>query len=187
VLEEACRAAASWDSGQTVCVNLSARQFAQPELADEVLAALDSSGLEPARLCLEITESVVMREIDRALATMRRLEELGVRLALDDFGKGHSSLTSLKRFPLDVLKIDRSFVSEIAGDADTEAIVRALVALAHTLEMEVVAEGIESELQLRRLVDLECDLGQGFHLARPLAAERLEAMLADDQPLGALG
>ena len=180
VLEEACRTAASWDcAGRrlTVSVNLSARQFGRAELIDEIAGALTASGLEPQRLCLEITESAVMHEVGRALATMHEMKALGVRLALDDFGKGHSSLSAIKRFPLDVLKIDRSFVSAIPEDEDVEAIVATLIRLGSTLGMVVVAEGIETEFQLRRVRELGCDLGQGYHLARPMQAGRLDEIL----------
>ena len=186
VLEEACRTAASWecaDGPLTVCVNLSARQFGRAELIDEIAGALAISGLEPERLCLEITESVVMLEVTRAMATMQEMKALGVQLALDDFGKGHSSLSYIKRFPLDVLKIDRSFISAMSDDQDVEAIVGTLIRLGNTLGMTVVAEGIETEFQLRRLRGLGCELGQGFHLARPMQAARLDEILAGGGPL----
>ena len=114
---------------------------------------------------------------------MHEMKALGVQLALDDFGKGHSSLSYIKRFPLDVLKIDRSFVSAMSDDEDVEAIVGTLIRLGRTLDMVVVAEGIETEFQLRRLRDLGCELGQGYHLARPMQAGRLDDILAGGGPL----
>jgi diguanylate cyclase (GGDEF)-like protein/PAS domain S-box-containing protein len=190
VLETACRQARTWQdqfpaAGPVVMsVNLSARQFAQPGLGDEVAAILAGTGLDPASLELEITESVLMDESEAGTRSLRELRELGVKLALDDFGTGYSSLSYLKHLPLDALKIDRTFIAELTGADDTTLpIVEAVIALAHGLGIEVVAEGIETAEQLSWLRRLSCDLGQGYYLARPLPADELAALLAAGRTL----
>ena len=190
VLETACRQARTWQdqfptAGPVVMsVNLSARQFAQPGLSDEVAAILADTGLDPASLELEITESVLMDESEAGTRSLRELRELGVKLALDDFGTGYSSLSYLKHLPLDALKIDRTFIAELTGAGDTTLpIVEAVIALAHGLGIGVVAEGIETAEQLGWLRRLSCDLGQGYYLARPLPADELAALLAAGRTL----
>ncbi len=190
VLETACRQARSWQRALPraapfrLSVNLSARQFAEPELVGQVAAILAETGLEPASLELEITESVLMDESETGIETLKALRALGVRLVLDDFGTGYSSLSYLKNLPLDTIKIDRSFVAELTGDGEDTPIVAAVIALAHGLGMEVVAEGIETAEQLAGLRLLGCDLGQGFFYARPLPPDELTALLAAGRPLG---
>jgi len=175
VLETACRQAARWrrSAGGTkapfVSVNLSARQFIQADLVEDVAAVLAATGLEPAALELEITESVVMDQSEIGVRSLRRLRDLGVRLVLDDFGTGYSSLAYLKHLPLDMLKIDRSFVLGLDEVAD-RSIVDAVIALAHGLGIGVVAEGIETRAQADRLRASGCDLGQGYLFARPMPA-----------------
>ena len=177
VLRAACRQAAAWRSEGAhgasvfVSVNLSARQFAQPELPDEIAAVLAETGLEPSGLELEITESVLMDQSERGVQALAAVRALGVRLVLDDFGTGYSSLSYLKHLPLDTIKIDRSFVSGIGEPAD-RSIVEAVVSLAHGLGIGVVAEGIETETQRRILMRIGCDTGQGhlFSPAVPAAA-----------------
>jgi diguanylate cyclase (GGDEF)-like protein len=182
VLRTACRQAARWraegnpDQPLFVSVNLSARQFAQPELADEIAALLDEMGLDPSGLELEITESVLMDQSERGLEALTRLRALGVRLVLDDFGTGYSSLSYLKHLPLDTIKIDRSFVSGIDEPAD-RSIVEAVVALAHGLGIGVVAEGIETEAQRAILRSLGCDLGQGYLFSPALPADAARDLL----------
>jgi EAL domain-containing protein (putative c-di-GMP-specific phosphodiesterase class I) len=182
VLRAACRQIAAWraegdpDRPVFVSVNLSARQFAQPELADEIAALLDETGLEPSGLELEITESVLMDQSERGIQALARVRELGVRLVLDDFGTGYSSLSYLKHLPLDTIKIDRSFVSSVAEPAD-RSIVEAVVALAHGLGMGVVAEGIETDLQREILRSIGCDVGQGYLWSRALPASEAEAFV----------
>jgi EAL domain-containing protein (putative c-di-GMP-specific phosphodiesterase class I) len=148
-------------------VNLSARQFGQPDLVDQVVAILAETGLDPTTLELEITESVVMDQSEVGIRTLHRLRDMGVRLVLDDFGTGYSSLAYLKHLPLDTIKIDRTFVAGLDGEAD-RSIVEAVIALAHGLRISVVAEGIETEAQFEILREMGCDTGQGYLFARPL-------------------
>jgi diguanylate cyclase (GGDEF)-like protein/PAS domain S-box-containing protein len=174
-LAEACRVAAGWPSDPLpirVAVNVSASQLAQPDLLAQVARILDASGLPAGRLELELTESSVLHEVERIQTTLEALHALGVVLALDDFGTGYASLSHLKRFPLDVLKIDRSFVADLAETADA-AIVRSLIELGHRLELRVVAEGVETEQQLVALRRLGCDAIQGHVVGHPLGAEEI--------------
>ncbi len=181
VLGEACRCARAWqDAGlpeMKMAVNLSARQFSEPNLVESVKRALAETRLDPRQLELEITESTVMHDTQTAIATLHTLKRLGITLAVDDFGTGYSSLSYLKLFPIDVLKIDRSFVSDITKDADDAAIVRATVNLAHSLELEVVAEGVENSAQLAFLKYIGCDELQGYYFSRPVPQEDAEHML----------
>ncbi len=173
VLGEACSHAAGWDAHVSVSVNLSARELQQARLRtiDQVSSVLATSGLPAASLTLEIQESAVMQDADAALATMRDLKRLGVRLALDDFGSGYSSLTYLRRLPLDLVKIDRAFVAELNGNEENQAIVHALVEVCHAVGARVLAEGVQSGEQSRLLRDLGCELGQGDGFSKPLDAE----------------
>jgi diguanylate cyclase (GGDEF)-like protein/PAS domain S-box-containing protein len=180
VLQEACRRAAGWQlEGLPIAVNvnLSARQLADPALVDDVSAALAESGLPPELLVLEITESVLMRDPEPAGARLEQLKQLGVRLAIDDFGTGYSSLEYLHRFPVDELKMAKPFVDAL-GDGEEE-LATAILKMSDTLKLSTVAEGIERAEQLSRLRELGCDLGQGFHLARPLEAQHAERLLED--------
>ncbi|HET8630943.1 MAG TPA: EAL domain-containing protein, partial [Thermomicrobiales bacterium] len=187
VLEAACRQARAWqgaypDAPLTMSVNLSARQLTQPDLVERVARALAASGLPGARLRLELTESAIMENAVVAAGVLARLRELGVQLAVDDFGTGYSSLAYLKRFPLDTLKVDKAFVDGLGTDPNDTAIVRAIVSLAHTLGLEVTAEGVETAEQIAQLRALGCGLAQGYHFGQPLAAEAAEALLARAQP-----
>ena len=184
VLDTACRQAVVWMAGGSdrdrslrVAVNLSARQFASPDLRAEVDRVLKATGLPPSALELEITESILMDRSEAGMAVLRSLRDLGVHLVLDDFGTGYSSLAYLQHLPLDTIKVDRSFVAEIGSDPAADSIVRAVVSLAHGLGIEVVAEGIETQEQAERLRDLGCDRGQGFVFARPAPAEALDGVL----------
>jgi EAL domain-containing protein (putative c-di-GMP-specific phosphodiesterase class I) len=159
-------------------VNLSAKQFQNPSLVQEVTQALTESGLDAASLKLEITESVVMQDAPATLAKLKELKDLGIRLAIDDFGTGYSSLGYLKNFPVDTLKIDRSFVKGLSKDGNDSAIVRAVVTVAKSLNMDVTAEGVETEQQRLELKALGCDRGQGFLFARPADAEHVTPLLA---------
>ncbi|QIN79146.1 PAS domain S-box protein [Rubrobacter marinus] len=190
VLEEACRQARAWQDlrpdgpPRVMSVNLSARQFEHPDLARDVARALRESGLEPGRLVLEITESVVMNDARSTVGTLGELKALGVRLAIDDFGTGYSSLSYLRRFPVDYLKVDRSFVDGIGEDPGDAVLVSGIVDLAHALGLNVVAEGVETQEQLALLRGMGCDLAQGYHFARPLPSEEASTLLARARPLG---
>ncbi|HET6231431.1 MAG TPA: EAL domain-containing protein [Longimicrobiaceae bacterium] len=163
----------------TVAVNLSARQFAQPDLVERIAAELERTGVDPARLKLEITESTIMQHSEGVTETLHRLKALGIQLYIDDFGTGYSSLSYLHRLPLDALKIDRSFISGRDGTQNLP-LVRAIVALAHALDVVVVTEGIESAELLGELRSLRCEYGQGFFFSRPLDGESTLALCASD-------
>jgi EAL domain-containing protein (putative c-di-GMP-specific phosphodiesterase class I) len=183
VLAQAGRQATIWQQEYPsmpirVSVNLSERQFQFPGLIDDIAAVLDTNALKPANLLLEVTESALMNVGETNAHTLRRLKELGVQLAIDDFGIGYSRLSNLKQYPVDVLKIDRSFVNRIAQNPEDAAIVGAITTLAHTLNTRVIAEGIETSSQLARLRDLGCDQGQGYLFASPLNADEASEMLA---------
>jgi EAL domain-containing protein (putative c-di-GMP-specific phosphodiesterase class I) len=180
ILETACEQAAGWTGDRVrLYVNLSARELQQPRLrlVDEVASVLGAAGLPADALCLELTENAVMQDVEAAVTAMAELKTLGVELALDDFGTGYSSLNYLRRFPLDTVKIDRSFVGELSG-GDGEAIVRALIDVCHALRARVLAEGIETPEQIRMLRKLGCDLGQGTCLSPPLDPGRFSKLLA---------
>ena len=183
VLEQACQQARTWqatsaaNTSLVMSVNLSARQFQHPTLVADIERAIRQAGLDPRTLKLEITESVVMQNVERTLETLYALKALGIQLAIDDFGTGYSSLTYLKRFPIDTLKIDRSFVDGLGQDAQDTAIVRSVVALAKTLNLSVTGEGVETAEQQLQLEALGCDLGQGFIFARPAPPELVDALL----------
>ena len=162
----------------SVAVNLSILQFRHGDLVQQVAEALRDSGLPARQLELEITESVLMHETDKVFATADSLKALGVRLAIDDFGTGYSSLAYLKRLSVDKLKIDQSFVRDALASASTTAIVRAIVDMARALELEVVAEGIETAAEREFLAAAHCAMGQGYLFARPMPADQFEAFLA---------
>ena len=198
-LTEACRQTAKWrrdgrdagewatDGGPTVSVNLSARQFASPDLVGDVRRALEETGLEPGVLTLEITESAVIEDAEDAASTLETLKALGVRLALDDFGTGYSSLSYLERFPVDVLKIDRSFVAKVGRDAEGTALLSAVVGLARALGLEVVAEGVETAEQRDLLNEVGCDRLQGYFFFTPLAEAEATRLLSSGAALNTLG
>ena len=174
VLRQACKQARAWQKGaypgMRIAVNLSPRQFQQSDLCDVVSAALRESGLEPRSLELEITESTTMLNTDRTIATLLELRDLGVRIAIDDFGTGHSALSYLRRFPIDRVKIDREFIQEIETSRSNRAIVSAIVAMAHGLDLFVTAEGVETEAQVNFLREQKCEEVQGFLFGRPAPA-----------------
>ena len=181
VLEEACRQARAWPGGPdlapVISVNLSPRQFQEPALVEVVATALQASDLTPDRLRLEITESAMMADADVSAETLQRLRDLGVRIAIDDFGTGYSSLGYLQRFPVDLLKVDRSFVAGLGRGGDEDAIVDAMIGLAHALRLPVVAEGVETVSQARRLRELGCEFGQGFHFGQPCPVDQIIPLL----------
>lgn len=181
VLNEACRQNKAWlDEGVPpikVAVNLSPVQFIQRELKASVFHALRVSGLPPQQLELEITESILMRNVEETIATLHQIREMGVALSVDDFGTGYSSLSYLKRFPIDALKIDRSFVKDIPRDQDDMAITAAIIAMGHQLNLEIVAEGVESNEQLAFLRQRGCETAQGYLIGKPVAADVLHRQL----------
>ncbi|MDF2489611.1 MAG: diguanylate cyclase [Pseudomonas sp.] len=170
VLETACTSAVHWPDDLFVSVNLSSKEFQAEQLTSRVRAALTGSGLSPARLELELTESVMLEDADGALSIMRSLKALGVRLAMDDFGTGYSSLSYLRSYPFDGLKIDKSFVSRLGESEDDRSIIKAIVGLGRALSLTVTAEGIETSEHLEILKSVTCDEGQGYYLSRPMDA-----------------
>ncbi len=180
VLQDACRQAKVWlDMGieQKIAVNLSAQQFKDKHLLNKIEKALSQSQLPPSLLELEITESTIMQNSDRTISTLQAIHDLGVSLSIDDFGTGYSSLSYLKRFPIDTLKIDRSFVKDIEHDQNDAAIVTAIIALAHSLHLNVVAEGVEEVVQVAFLRKLNCEMIQGFLYSKPLPADEYLTLL----------
>ncbi len=182
VLRQACRQSVEWARAGwgrvPVAVNVSPLQFSR-KLHRTVAHILQETGLDPALLDVELTEGTVMRDAEAATAELRRLKNMGVRISIDDFGMGYSSLSYLKRFPIDKLKIDQSFVRDIPGDPDDAAIITAIVGLAKSLNLKVIAEGVETAAQLEFLRDLRCDQVQGYYCGRPMAADRLAALLEE--------
>jgi EAL domain-containing protein (putative c-di-GMP-specific phosphodiesterase class I) len=160
-------------------VNLSARQLRDPNLVHDIADTLDDTGLLPSRLTLEITESVLMIDTAATLNRLFQLKSLGVRLAVDDFGTGYSSFAYLRRFPFDILKIDKSFVDGVATEPTAGALVDAMIRIGKTLRLETVAEGVEQVEQADRLRSLDCDIGQGYLFSRPLARDAFTALLRE--------
>ena len=189
VLEEACRQGAHWQTARggrplSVAVNVSTRQLDEPGLVEGVAQALRSSGLPAALLTLEVTETT-LADASVAEPTLTALQGLGVRIALDDFGTGYSSLNYLHRFPIDIIKIDRSFVRDIVTDVDDAAIVKATIGLAASLGMLTTAEGVETREQLAFLQEHGCRFGQGFLFSPPVEADAFAALLREERVLGA--
>ena len=181
VLRQACAQNKAWqDAGLepiVVSVNVSARQFRQDNLVRTVAEVLEETGLEARYLELELTESMVMHDAAQLVAMLGELKRLGVQISVDDFGTGYSSLSYLKRFPVDRLKVDRSFVADLATDADDATIVRAIITLGHNLGLKVVAEGVEQEEQVSFLRLNQCDEAQGFIFCRPIESAALAEKL----------
>ncbi len=184
VLREALTQVAAWTERFadrdpiTVAVNISAKQFALDDFDRRVEAMLVETGADPARVCLEITESVLLDDAEETIEKLNRLKQIGVHLAIDDFGTGYSSLSYLRRFPVDILKVDQAFVSGLGHDPGDSAIVQAVVAMGKALHMTTLAEGVETAHHVIELRELDCDIAQGFHFARPVPAEDFAAMLA---------
>ena len=185
-LREACRQISEWRAGiiahshLTMSVNLSAKQFLQPNLVEDIRKLLGELALPPEALKLEITESTVMADPSAAVEMLHQIKSLGIHLAIDDFGTGYSSLSYLHRFPLDTLKIDRSFISGMGDDGEGMEIARTILPMANNLRLDVVAEGVETIQQVALLKKLHCKYGQGYYFSRPLSAERTTALLAGD-------
>jgi EAL domain-containing protein (putative c-di-GMP-specific phosphodiesterase class I) len=186
ILQTACRAAASWPVPCVVGVNVSPRQFIGEDFADTVESVLLETGLSGSLLELEITESVMIHQAERALNSLLRLKKLGVHLALDDFGTGYSSLSNLQRFPFDKVKIDKSFIHDLVEQETARAIVFAILAMSHQLGLVVTAEGVETEAERALLREHGCDLLQGYLLCRPLLEEAVHDFLGASLP-GAIG
>jgi len=179
VLNEACQQAARWhQDGRdlTIAVNVSAAQF-DADLAEVVTRAISHSGIEPTKLNLEVTESLLMSNASQAVKLINELKKTGLQVSIDDFGTGYSSLGQLKLLPIDVLKIDRSFVADITRNADDASLIMGVIGLAHNLNLKVVAEGVETEEQLRFLNLCKCDEWQGFLASRAVSADDVDKML----------
>ncbi|HKY76060.1 MAG TPA: EAL domain-containing protein, partial [Acidimicrobiia bacterium] len=183
VLVEACIQGRRWqqlrpqDPPLTVSVNLSPRQLQADDLIPHIVEALTVSGLDPATLVLEITEGAMMQDTEAVVGRLASLKALGVKLALDDFGTGYSSFSYLQRLPIDVLKIDRTFIGMIETDDRKSVLAQAIVSLAQTMDLVAVAEGVETSTQAELLGRMGCDLAQGYYLARPMAADAVEALV----------
>jgi len=187
VLKTACAQNKQWQNAKyppvSVSVNLSGRQFHHQNLVEKVEAVLRETRLEPQWLDLEITETYAMQDADFTLAILKDLKHMGVRISLDDFGTGYSSLSHLKNFPIDTLKIDRSFVKDLATDPKEEAIVSAIIVLAHSLGMDVVGEGVETAEELAILRKHKCDKIQGYYYSRPIPVHDFESLLQSPKTL----
>ena len=188
VLTEACRQMSEWcerhaSKFEYVSVNLSVRQFLpEGQIVEDVQAATTAAGLDPSRLMLEITESVLMQEREAIVRDLNRLRNLGVRIAIDDFGTGYSALSYLRDFPIDIVKMDRSFVRDLGEDETDAALIRSVVVLGEALDMKIVAEGIENRTQLDSVSALQCDVGQGYFFSVPLSPEDIDRLLAEQPP-----
>ena len=181
VLRTACEQNVAWQRQGlpriVMAVNLSARQFKDPELLDDIAEVLQQTGMAPELLELEITESMIMHNVENAAERVAAMKNLGVRLAIDDFGTGYSSLSQLKRFPIDTLKVDRSFIKDIPGNSEDRAITEAIISLGKTLGVTVVAEGVETAMQHAFLRDHACDQMQGFYFSKPCHPDALAELL----------
>jgi EAL domain-containing protein (putative c-di-GMP-specific phosphodiesterase class I) len=190
VLEQACHDVVTWqrrfpfEQPLIASVNISARHFQHDDLVVDVSHALRASGLDPSCLILEITESVLVYDPDSVVSRMLELKALGVAFAIDDFGTGYSSLSYLKQFPIDILKVDKSFVDDVGRSDKASALTRAIVEIAQSLNLDTIAEGIEEEQQAEGLRDLGCRFGQGYFFARPIPCEDIDLFLGAMNPAG---
>ena len=186
VLRKACQEIKAWNAlrphedALSISVNVSRRQIMEPDFLGTVQETLHDTGVEPANLRLEITESMIMHDPDAMIAVLQKLRGIGIKLYMDDFGTGHSSLSCLHQFPIDYLKIDQAFVRTMKTNLEYAAVVHAIIALAHNLDVEVVSEGIESPDQISQLISLECDYGQGYYFSKPLESEAAKSFLMSD-------
>jgi len=184
VLDRSFRQAMEWHDrgpklrGLEISVNVAARQLEQPDFVDQVAAVIDSSGIDPGKVVLEVTETTLLQNVDDAIVKLQVLRDLGAGVAVDDFGTGYSSLSYLQRFPATAIKIARDFVAVDDSDADSWELASAVVSMGRALRLTVIAEGVEEAFQLERLRKLGCDRAQGYYLARPLAADELERLFA---------
>jgi diguanylate cyclase (GGDEF)-like protein/PAS domain S-box-containing protein len=186
VLETACRQNCSWQQSGTaslcIAVNLSPRQFADENLVTDVAAILERTGMAPDLLELEITESMIMHNVEKAVVILSRLKGMGIRLAIDDFGTGYSSLSNLKRFPIDTIKVDRSFIRDLPQDPEDMAITKAIIAMGQSLSLTVTAEGVETQAQIDFLRAHACDEFQGFYFSKPVPADAFRELLLQEMP-----
>jgi EAL domain-containing protein (putative c-di-GMP-specific phosphodiesterase class I) len=180
-METACRQVVAWQARGLpklrISVNLSARQFHETDLLKRAKTVLDATGLDPETLEFEITESVAMGDAERSTEIMKRLRDVGIRFSVDDFGTGYSSLGYLKRFPIDTLKIDKSFVADVITKSDDATLVKTVIAMAHNLNLDVCAEGTETKDQLDFLGRNSCDRVQGYYYSRPVPPEEIEPFI----------
>jgi two-component system CheB/CheR fusion protein len=181
VLRSACQQLRAWEQQTYVlpklAINISGRQFASKSLPETIELILSETGVDAGRIVIEITETMLMGNTDEAVLALRRISNTGLEISIDDFGTGYSSLSYLKHFPIDKLKIDKSFIQDIGIDPNDAAIVTAIIAMAHSLDLKVVAEGVESEEQLAFLRQHGCDEYQGYHFSKPLPASGVPALL----------
>ena len=186
VLYTACRQAQSWrENGQKdlhIAVNLSVSQILNANITELIAKVLRDTGLPPEYLELEITESIFLKDAEYAIIKLKELKAMGIKLAIDDFGTGYSSLTYIKRFPIDILKIDKSFIRDISGESVAEAIIPAIITMGHGLNLEVIAEGVEQEIQLKYLRALGCDSFQGYYFSQPLPEKAVNNLLYKKKP-----
>ena len=183
VLRHACAQAVAWpEEAAWVAVNISAVELGSDALAGRVARALAVTGLPASRLCLEVTETTLVEDLDASMARLEELQRMGVRIAIDDFGTGYSSLAYVHRLPADLLKIDRAFVDGVGSGGQSDAVIGGIVLLARTIGLETIAEGVERAEQLPRLRELGCDMTQGYHGGRPMPAEAFAALLTDREP-----
>jgi EAL domain-containing protein (putative c-di-GMP-specific phosphodiesterase class I) len=185
ILDQACSQCAYWNREfehlrpLAITVNVSSRQFLDDGLVAAVNFAIENSGLDPKNLILEITEGTMLKNTEATIATLKRLRQVGVRLAIDDFGTGYSSMSYLHKFPIDVLKIDKSFIDKINAGAEGAAMARAIISMSETLHLGTIAEGIERPEQIAMLQGLGCEMGQGYLFAHPLGASEMSLFLKD--------
>ena len=186
VLREACRQAKAWQREGLrplrVAVNLAPSQFRLASLLDQIRRALDAAALEPQYLEVELTESAVMSDAEESIRILEAISRMGVLVSVDDFGTGYSSMSYLRRFPIDKLKIDRCFVEEMTRRTEDASIVRAIISLAHSLHLKVIAEGVETPEQLALLTELGCDQYQGYHFSPALLPERFAELVKEEPP-----
>jgi EAL domain-containing protein (putative c-di-GMP-specific phosphodiesterase class I) len=187
VLKTACEQNVAWQRQGlppiNMAVNLSVRQFADENLLEDITAILAQTGMQPSQLELEITEGMLIHDIERAIKLLTAIKQMGVRLAIDDFGTGYSSLGQLKNFPIDTLKVDRSFIRDLATDSEDKAITSAIIAMGKTLSLTVVAEGVETLEQQAFLREQACDEMQGYYFSRPIAADEFATLLRENTKL----
>jgi EAL domain-containing protein (putative c-di-GMP-specific phosphodiesterase class I) len=176
-IRNACAQLRAWQdrvpalAGITLSVNVSGRQFRRNEIVEMLARVVREAGVDPRFIAVEVTESVLMDDVEASAAKLSRLRDMGIQIHVDDFGTGYSSLSYLHRFPITAVKIDRSFVAGLPGHHESEEVIKAIVSIAESLDFDVIAEGIEQKAQAEKLQELRCRYGQGFHLARPLAAD----------------